>query len=89
MIPAAGTLSATVDWTSPSNSLAAAIVVQTCGTVDSAFNGNCEQLAPPIFQGQKPIVIAATVKEAGKWRIWIANGSTNPESGTIRIMLTR
>jgi hypothetical protein len=81
---------AAVDWSSASNSLAAGIVVQSCGSVESAFNGNCEQMAPLVFQGQKPIVISATVTESRVWRIWVANGSTNPESaGTIRITLTR
>ena len=51
-IPSGGTLNATVDWSSPSNSLAAGIVVQSCSTVDGAFGGDCVQLAPRSFRGK-------------------------------------
>jgi hypothetical protein len=95
-IPAAGQVSATVDWTFATSPIFIALTTSSCGgdnptvtDVNNAFAGFCSNIGNPNLSSAKPKTITGTVTGATTGRIWIANAGTQTESFGVQVTLTR
>lgn len=81
-----GTLTATADWTSPSNDLDLYVTETSCAdaTATDLFAGRCPFLARSTATNSKPEVVQANVTP-GNLRIWVANFGPGTESGTLAV----
>lgn len=83
-----GDVTATVDWTLPSNSVVAAFSSRTCPGVNQALAGACNQglqFADPSTCASKPRVLTASVVGSAPVRIYLANAGPSAESGRIQV----
>jgi hypothetical protein len=95
-IPAAGQVSATVDWTFASSPIFIALTTSACGgdnptqnDVNNAFIGLCSNIGAPNLSSAKPKTITGNVTGAVTGRIWIANAGSQTESFGVQVTLTR
>ncbi len=83
-----GDVTATVDWTLPSNNVVAAFAARTCPGVNQALGGTCTQglqLATPSTCVAKPRVLTAFVIGSAPVRIYLANAGPSVESGRVQV----
>jgi hypothetical protein len=88
VIPNAGTVAATVDWTFASNLVIAAVTTQACNDLQSAFLGTCAQIGTPQLDSRKPKTVSGSA-QAGGARFWLANLGPTDESAAVQVTLTR
>jgi hypothetical protein len=83
-----GDVTATVDWTFPSNTVVAAFASRTCPGVNPALAGACNQglqFAEPSTCAAKPRVLTAMVVGSAPVRIYLANAGSSAESGRVQV----
>jgi hypothetical protein len=83
-----GDVTATVDWTSSSNTVVAAFAARTCPGVNQALGGACTQglqQAAPSTCAAKPRVLTAFVIGSAPVRIYVANAGPSAESGRVQV----